>query len=175
MNTDILKNSAANNREIDTDFLKIYGNCLEFKDTVIQLSNVSLISNNSLIPPQFPTWAIGALLLGLFCLFVNIGAIKGFGLLLIVAGGSAIYMWYQRAEQEKQIKKLVIATNSGQTFSILFERGEFLNRVINALTEIIAHPGHHSDIIINIKDNAIGPGGSIIDSVNEINSIGGRR
>lgn len=31
MNTDILKNSASNNREINTDSLKIYGNCLEFR------------------------------------------------------------------------------------------------------------------------------------------------
>lgn len=175
MNTDILKNSASNNREIDTDSLKIYGNCLEFKDTIIQLSNVSLISNNSLVPPQFPTWTIGALLLGLLCLFLDFGAIKVIGLFLIVGGGCAIYMWYQRAEQEKQIKKLVIATNSGQTFSILFNQGQFLDKVIVALKEIIAHPGHHSDIIINIKDNTIAPGGSVIDSVNEINSIGGRR
>ena len=96
-------------------------------------------------------------------------------LLLIVGGGCAIYMWYQRAEQEKQIKKLVIATNSGQTFSILFNQGQFLDKVIAALKEIIAHPGHHSVIIINIKDNTIAPGGSVIDSVNEINSIGERR
>lgn len=175
MNTDILKSSASNNREIDTDSLKIYGNCLELKDTIIQLSNVSLISNNSLVPPQFPTWAIGTLIFGLLCLFLDFGAIKVIGLFLIVGGGCAIYMWYQRAEQEKQIKKLVIATNSGQTFSILFNQGAFLDRVIIALKEIIAHPGHHSDIIINIKDNTIAPGGSIIDSVNEINSIGGRR
>lgn len=175
MNTDILKNSASNNREIDTDSLKIYGNCLEFKDTVIQLSNVSLVSNNSLVPPKLPTWTIAALILGLLCLFVDNGAIKVFGLLLIVGGGCAIYMWYQRAEREKQIKKLVIATNSGQTFSILFNQGQFLDKVIVALKEIIAHPGHHSDIIINIKDNTIAPGGTVIDSVNEINSIGGRR
>lgn len=175
MNTDILKNSASNNREIDTDSLKIYGNCLEFKDTVIQLSNVSLVANSLPTVPKFPLWSIAALLLGFACLFANEGAIKIFGLFLLCAGGCVIYMWNQRAEREKQLKTLVIATNSGQIFSILFEQGEFLDKVINTLKEIIAHPGHHSDIIINIKDNTIGPGGSVIEAVNEINTIGGSR
>lgn len=71
MNTDILKNSASNNREIDTDSLKIYGNCLEFKDTVIQLSNVSLVANNPIAPPQFPIWAAVAFIVGLLFLFVD--------------------------------------------------------------------------------------------------------
>lgn len=175
MNTDILKNSGSNNREINTDSLKIYGNCLEFKNIVIQLSNVSLVSNNSLITSKFPLWSIGAVLLGLACLFIDVVAIKVFGLLLLCGGGFIIYKWYQQVEREKQHKKLVIVTNSGQTFSILFEKGDFLNKVINALTEIIAHPDHHSDIVINIKDNTIAPGGRVIDSVNEFNSIGGRR
>lgn len=175
MNTDILKNSAASNREINTDSLKIYGNCMEFKDTVIQLSNVSLVANNPLAIPKFPLWTIAALVLGVICLFMEAGAIKVFGLFLLCGGGLAIYVWYKQAEQEKQRKKLVIATNSGQTFSILFEKGEFLDKVINTLKEIIAHPGHHSDVIINIKDNTIAPGGRVIDSVNEINTIGGSR
>ena len=175
MNTDILKNSASNNREIDTDSLKIYGNCLEFKDTVIQLSNVSLVANNLLTTPKFPLWSIALLVLGFAGLFVKVGAIIVFGLVLFFGGSCAICAWYLQVEREKQLKKLVIATNSGQTFSILFEKGEFLNKVINTLKEIIAHPGHHSDIIINIKDNTIAPGGRVIDSVNEINSIGGRR
>lgn len=174
MNTDILKNNAANSREIDTDSLKIYGNCLEFKDTVIQLSNVSLVANSLLSTPKFPLWSIAALVLGFACLFLKVGAIIVLGLFLLCGGGCAIYVWNQQVEREKQLKKLVIATNSGQTFSILFERGEFLDTVIGTLKEIIAHPGHHSDIIINIKDNTIAPGGSVIDSVNEINSIGGR-
>ena len=174
MNTDILKNSASNSREIDTDSLKIYGNCLEFKDTVIQLSNVSLVANNPIAPPQFPIWAAAALIVGLLFLFVDIGVIRVLGLILIVGGGYVAYAWYQRSERDKTLKRLVIATNSGQTFFILFNQSEFLNKVIDTLKEIIAHPGHHSDIIINIKDNTIGPGGSVIDTVNEINSIGGR-
>lgn len=75
MNTDILKNSAASNREINTDSLKIYGNCLEFKDTVIQLSNVSLVANNPLTLPKFPLWTFVALILGLMCLNIKDGAV----------------------------------------------------------------------------------------------------
>lgn len=174
MNSDILKNGGSNNREINTDSLKIYGNCLEFKDTIVQLSNVSLVANNPLAIPKFPLWTIAALIVGLVFLCME-GAIRVLGLLLLCGSGFVIYLWYKLAEQEKRRKKLVIATNSGQSFSILFEKGDFLDSVVNALTEIIAHPDHHSDIIINIKDNKIGPGGHIIDTVNEINSIGGHR
>ena len=175
MNADILKSSAASNREINTDSLKIYGNCLEFKDTVIQLSNISLVTNNPLTHPNFPLWTIAALLLGFACLFVDAGAVKFLGVVLFCVGGFFIYIWDQQVERDKQLKKLVIATNSGQIFSILFKQGEFLDAVIDTLKEIIAHPGHHSDVIINIKDNIIGPGGSAIDTVNEINTFGGPR
>lgn len=175
MNASILKNSKLGSREINTDSLKIYGNCLEFKDTIVQLSNVSLIANNPLVTTQFPLWTLAGVLLGCACLFVRVGAVIIFGFLLMGVSCYCIYAWYARVEREKQIKKLVIATNSGQSFSILFEKGDFLDSVVNALTEIIAHPDHHSDIIINIKDNTIAPGGRIIDSVNEFNSIGGRR
>ena len=175
MNTDILKNSVANNREINTDSLKIYGNCLEFKDTVIQLSNVSLVANNPLTLPKFPLWTFVALILGLMCLNIKDGAVIVLGYALCFTGGAVICVWFYRREQEKQLKKLLIATNSGQTFSILFEKGEFLATVIDTLKETIAHPGHHSDVIINIKDNIIGPGGSAIDTVNEINTFGGPR
>ena len=98
MNTDILKNSAASNREINTDSLKIYGNCLEFKDTVIQLSNVSLVANNPLTLPKFPLWTIAALLLGFACLFVEEGAVKFFGVVLLCVGGFFIYTWNQQME-----------------------------------------------------------------------------
>lgn len=175
MNADILKNGGSNNREINTDSLKIYGNCLEFKDTIVQLSNVSLIANNPIVTTQFPRWTLVGMLLGFACLFLKFGAAIVLGLLAIGVCGYVICAWYARVEREKQIKKLVIATNSGQSFSILFEKGDFLDSVVNALTEIIAHPDHHSDIIINIKDNTIAPGGRVIDTVNEINSIGGRR
>lgn len=92
MNTDILKNSSANNREINTDSLKIYGNCLEFKDTVVQLSNVSLIANNPLVPPQFPRWVVIIVFLGLFFLSLKEAGMVFFGLLLIGISGFIIYI-----------------------------------------------------------------------------------
>lgn len=175
MNADILKNGASNNREIDTDSFKIYGNCLEVKDTVIQLSNVSLVANSPLILPKIPAWCIAFVVIGVICMFMQIDLVVLLGFLVCVIGCCGIYVWYRQVEHEKQLKKLVITTNSGQSFSVLFEQGEFLDKVINTLKEIIAHPGHHSDIIINIKDNTIAPGGSVIDSVNEFNTIGGPR
>lgn len=170
MNTDILKNNLSKSREINTDTLKIHGNCMEFLDTIIQLSNISLISTNSIIPTKFPTWCIGAIAVGLICLFLKITLISVIGLGLLALGAWTIYLWYQRVQQEKEIKKLVIATNSGQTFSILFYNGNFLERVIDVLKEIIANPGHLSDVNFNIKDNTFTQGAAIFHEYNEVNS-----
>lgn len=175
MNTDILKSDSSKSREINTDSLKIHGNCMEFLDVVIQLSNISLISTNSVIPTKFPTWSIGAIAIGLICLLLKAAPIVILGLILIGGGGGAIYLWYQQIQKEKELKKLVIATNSGQTFSILFYNGEFLKTVIGVLKEIIANPGHLSDVTFNIKGNTFTRGSAVFHDFAETNFRGGTR
>lgn len=175
MNTDILKSDASKNREINTDTLKIHGNCMEFLDTVIQLSNISLISTNSIVPTSFPMWSIALIAAGLICLLLKAAPIVVLGLFLIVGGGYVICLWYRRVQDEKELKKLVIATNSGQTFSILFYNGEFLETVIQVLKEIIANPGHLSDVNFNIKGNTFTQSSAIFREYTEVNSRGGNR
>ncbi len=173
MNTDILKNDSSGNREINTDSLKIHGNCMEFENTIIQLSNISLISNNSINLTKFPTWSIVAIIVGLLFLTLKSKPMILLGLVAIALGAFAIYLWYQQVEREKRIKKLVIATNSGQTFSIIFDNSEFLETVIRVLKEIIANPGHLSDVNFNIKGNTFTHSAAIFREYNEVNSIGG--
>lgn len=175
MNTDILKSDSSKTREINTDSLKIHGNCMEFLDTVIQLSNISLISTNSIIPTKFPVWSIAAIIIGIFLLTLKAVPVILLGLVAAAVGVFAIYSWYQQMEREKSIKKLVIATNSGQTFSILFEKGEFLETVIQVLKEIIANPGHLSDVNFNIKGNTFTQSAAIFREYTEVNSRGGDR
>lgn len=169
MNTDILKGDSSKSREINTDSLKIHGNCMEFEDTIIQLSSISLISSNSIVPTKFPTWSIVAIIIGLFFLTVKSVPMILLGLIIAAVGVFSIYSWYQQVEREKKIKKLVIITNSGQTFSILFLNKEFLNIVIRVLKEIIANPGHLSDVNFNIKGNTFTQGAAVFHEYTEAN------
>ena len=91
------------------------------------------------------------------------------GLIVAAVGGFAIYSWYQQVEREKKLKKLLIITNSGQIFSILFENGKFLDTVICVLKEIIANPGHLSDVNFNIKGNTFTQGAAIFHDYTEVN------
>lgn len=169
MNTDILKSDSSKSREINTDSLRIHGNCMEFENTIIQLSSISLISSNSIVPTKFPTWSIAAIIIGLFLLSTEFVPMILLGLIVVAVGIFVIYSWYQQVEREKRIKKLVIITNSGQIFSILFLNGEFLDTVIRVLKEIIANPGHLCDVNFNIKGNTFTRGATVFNEYTEVN------
>lgn len=128
---------------------------MEFKNTIIQLSNVSLISSENLSLALFPIWAVVLIVLGLSTLFTRISGLILFGIILIVCGGAAIYSWYKQNERTKQLERLLITTNSGHTFTITFNDRPFLSRVVETLREIVANPEHLSDVTINVKDNTL--------------------
>ena len=137
-------------RTIDTNYLKIYGNCLEFKDTSIQLSNVSLFSTVDIAPSPFPVWSILVILVGVFALQFN----ALFAILLIAAGGGWIYYWYHQYQKTKELKKLMIATNSGNIFTIVFNDQAFLNQVVQVLNAVLSDPVSHANITVDVKGNA---------------------
>ena len=153
---------------IQTDYLKIYGNVLEFKDTTLQLSNISLLSTTDIAPARFPGWSVVLILLGAWRLPRNIVL----SLLVIAAGAAWIYFWYGRAQKVKQLKRLIIITNSGNTFSIVFNDQTFLNEVVNVLNGIIANPAAHGDVTINVKDNILQGNASVVQTLLDFSSTG---
>ena len=56
------------NREIHVGALKIHGNSIEFGDTVVQLSNVSLVSTEDVEHSAFPIWGLLGVLAGIVLL-----------------------------------------------------------------------------------------------------------
>lgn len=156
------------NREIETDYLKIHGNCMEFKNTVIQLNNISLLSTEEIALPAFPTVALVAALAGLVLLFLEISSLVWVGLACLVGSVASIYLWYKEIKRLASMKRLLIITNSGNHFNIVFQDKPFLDRVVQVLKEVIANPGHLSDITINIKENEFGEGSSVIQDFKEI-------
>lgn len=147
-------NNTKESREIKTEYLKIHGNCMEFKDTIIQLSNVSLISSEKLSLTSFPIWAAVLIALGVSALLTR-GGLAKFGIILIICGGFGVYYWYRQNERAQQLERLLITTNSGHTFAIIFNNRPFLSKVVETLKEIVAYPGHLSDVTVNVKNNTL--------------------
>lgn len=161
-------NTGSNNREIATEYLKIHGNCMEFKDTILQLSNISLISTTNIDPEKFPLWSLALVFFGLLMILFTQGGLVLLGLFLACCGGAVIYFWYTQTQKTKMLKRLTIVTNSGNFFSIVFNNQAFLDKVVHVLNEIISNPGHLSDVSISIKDNTFTGGSSAIHDYTEL-------
>lgn len=164
-------------RTIDTDYLKIYGNCLEFKDTSIQLSNVSLFSTADIAPSPFPMFSILVVLVGFFLLeHSTLFAI------LLIAGGGWIYYWYYQCQKTKALKKLMIVTNSGNIFAIVFNDQPFLSQVVEVLNAVLSDPVSHANITVGVKGNAFmdvsgntfQDSASVVQHMNEFSGAGKR-
>lgn len=151
-------------KNIKTDFLKIHGNCLEIRDTCIQLSNISLFSTTDIAPDSFPKLSILMAIIGMLLL-------KGqtvIGLLLLAASGIWVYIWYSNVQETKELKRLSIVTNSGNIFPIIFNDQAFLKKVVEILTDIISTPNHAKNITINVKDNTFTGESSLIRELNDM-------
>ena len=143
-----MKTDSRGVKNIETEYLKISGNCMEFKDTVIQLSNISLFSTTDISAAPFPALSIVVILIGLALFNVSVIA----ALLVLAAGVVWIYLWHSSVEKAREMKRLTIVTNSGNAFPIVFNDKAFLSQVVNLLTDIIRNPETAGEININVKD-----------------------
>lgn len=135
------------NREIHVGALKIHGNSIEFGDTVVQLSNVSLVSTEDVEHSAFPIWGLLGVLAGIVLLSVNFWI----GILCVLVCGIILYGWYREVQQAKASKRLVIVTNAGKRFPIVFQDEGFLKNVLETIKELIANPEEASDVVFNIS------------------------
>ena len=149
---------------IATDELQIRGHLLRWKDVVIQISNISQISVGSYPTQPFPMWTLVAILIGLFSIQFNILI----GLAGLLLGGGVIFMWYQERESKKGYKFLHLRLNSGTVFSFVFEREDFLRKVLDVFANIFedVEKNVNNSITIDIKNCEVSGNGSVIDTLN---------
>lgn len=149
---------------IETDELQIRGHLLRWKDVVIQISNISMISVGNYPRPQFPLWTIAAILIGmLFCPYnVFIG---GIGLLL---GISVIAVWYESWWPKKDYKFLHLYLNSGKSFSFMFLEESFLRKVLDVFANIFedVEKNTSNSLTIDIENCTITGNGKVIETIN---------
>jgi hypothetical protein len=149
-------------KTITTPQLSIAGNVMTWGESVIQLSNISSISTVPLDLMPFPTWAILILCGGLF-LFKYTWAIS---LILMACAAAYIYFWYLKNSELKSQKNLIILTNSGMTFTFLFQDQNFLDQVFKVLTTIMAEKDTGTHIIkVNINESTISGNAKILNDL----------
>lgn len=158
-----MKTDLGTPKSIDTPFLRIRENCLEMKNTTIQLSNISLFSTADITPEKFPIFSIILILVGIILL----EDLTIPGLILIILGGIWIYFWYSSVQKTKEMKRLTIITNSGNVFPIIFENQAFLSEVVTIMTDIIRDPAHTRNITINVKECTFSDDSSVINNMHE--------
>lgn len=147
---------------INTPELRIHNNILEWSESMLQLSNVAVVSRVPLDSIPFPWWCLVSGFLGLFIFKEAVWI----GLLLLCVAAAGIYIWYKKSEERKQQKNLIITMNSGSVMIFTFQNKAFLESVIKVLREIIANGNDQgADITINIKDNVITGNASVLNDM----------
>lgn len=140
-------------KEIDTPELSIAGNVMAWKNTIIQLSNVSSLSTVALDPVAFPLWTILGILIAVVFIPLKLIIVT---LLLWIFSAIGIYDWYKKNQEVAKQRNLIIMMNSGKIFVIGFNNKEFLEKVYGVLSSIIAEGNNSSEHIrININNSTI--------------------
>lgn len=136
-------------KTIDTPYLFIKGNIMEWDGTMIQLSNASYISSANIASVPFPMWAAALIIAGLLML-KNSWLL---GLALAVAGGVWIYNWNTQNEIRKKGAILTIRMNSGHNLFFEFSNKDFLAKVLEVLENTIINGGSsNTQIEINMTN-----------------------
>lgn len=134
---------------IDTEILKVTGNLISWKNTILQIINISMISTTDITKQPFPLWSLLLALIGIIAFSLN----PFIAILLLAVSVGWIYLWYKKRSESKKHKRLNIVLNSGSVFSLVFEDQEFLDKVISVLTEILSAQKTDSNITFNIKNS----------------------
>lgn len=139
-----------NTKTIETDCFNIKGNLISWKDTIIQISNITMISA-SIDKQPFP-WLSILFLLGGFAL-INLNTYLASA--LIVISITIIALWYKKSQKLKSQKKLNFMLNSGIIYTILFYDIKFSKKVLEVLTDILITSSRNEYYTINVKNNTI--------------------
>ena len=89
------RQSTFGEKDIKTPSLLIKKNIMTWNDTMIQLSNVSLITAANIDSAPYPIWTALAILAGV----AFFGTSATLGILLLALGGVTIYFWYTGNEK----------------------------------------------------------------------------
>lgn len=145
------------NCTINTDYMTIEGNMIKWSDTIIQISNISIISTSNVVGTPFPFLSIVFILAGFGAFALGVPGVF-FGILVLAGVGIWLYSWYKEKQKQENMQKLSILMNSGLVYSIIFNDKKFLTQVMKRFAEILSVPNNKESFTINIKDNVFRDG-----------------
>ena len=131
-------------REINVGSVRVHGNCMEFGNTAVQLSNISSLSTSEV--KGSPIKGVIILLVGFASLFVHwlLGCSHYFG--------GSFHIFCRAAK--RRIYPIYLNKCWWEFFNRIWKR-LFLNKVHDILIEIIANPEKENDAVINISSQKI--------------------
>lgn len=135
-------------KTIRTDSFSVKGNLISWENTIIQISNISMISTTANTCP-FPLISAVFALVGI-CL---LGYVASLGWILLILGALGLLRWFLKLQKLKSIKNLNFLLNSGGVFTLVFHDKAFLDNVVDVLTDILKTSSRNSYYTFNIKDN----------------------
>lgn len=166
-------------RTVKTGSLEVNGHLLQWEDVIIQISNISLITSADMARPPLPKSGIGLSVMGVM-IFSSLYELTSrfsspyryydsdssgsgaFVVLVLLAlaflgiGVYLIYRWYLDYKATREYKYMHILTNSGYTYSILFENERFLQDVMDTFSGIFREGSKaETNFYIDIKHSKI--------------------
>lgn len=145
-----------NRKSVETPEIVIKGNIMTWKNTMLQLSNVSSISTAQDIP-TFPGASIALIVLG-FLLFNNfkyVEILQAVGIILIIFGIVPIVVYAMAVSDHKYY--LSVTMNSGICYNLVVKDKKFLKKMLDVLEQIIIDGGvGNRNYTINIQNSTLG-------------------
>lgn len=163
-NMDLLGNSQR--KSVETPEICIKGNIITWKNTMLQISNISGISISQEKPP-FPKFSILLILAGLFFLsiwdyfqmslfFESIAEKTLFLAIIALFFGIGMIVLYVLAITDQKYY-LSIIMNCGLQYQIVIKQKERLSEIMSDLEDIIIKGGvGDQNYIINIENSTLG-------------------
>lgn len=157
---------SSNTKIIETPFIRVENNCLEFKNTFIQLSNISLFSTEPIRPSyRLLSVAIIMILMGIsFFSFTKTSSV-----ILIGVGAVCGFIWYSNWKKAVNSCCMTIITNSGMIYPIVFMDKKFLKEVVTVMIDIMKNPGNARTITVNVNECTFSDDASVVENMIDIN------
>lgn len=133
-------NFSEQNKIFKNAILEIQRNIFKTKNSLIQISNISMIWVGKVIPKPYTMWSFLLILAGLVFLFGSgIMFIRVVGLCIMAIGGYSIYKIYSYNKENRYA--LHIEMNSGGRFILTSENIDFLNQAALFVAQTINEYG----------------------------------
>ncbi len=136
---------------IETESFSIRGNIISWKETIIQISNISMISTSDMDKQRFPYYVI-LLLLASFWLMGDYAAL---GVILLLLCVGIVALWIRKKRKLEAMKRLSFVLNSGGIFTLVFDNKKFLDETVDVLTELLTTSKRDVHKIINIHNSTM--------------------